>query len=462
MEKRNYIVAIDLGSSNVSIVVGYRDEEGKIQIVDSAVKPSEGMARGEIKNIEQVAKSIKEAVDEIESRLNIKIIEAYTGISGQHIKCAPKSYHVFVGSDGEIKKEDVQKLSDSMRTVRAAEGEKIIHFIPQNYIINDEEEVADPVGMFGQKLEATFNFIIADSSAVSRHEKALTKVDIRQGAMFLNPLASAESVVFPDDREMGVAVVDIGGGTTDVCIYHDRIVRHIGVIPIGSDAINRDIRAYGILERYVEELKVKYGCALAENANAEKSIKVPGRTPKEISFRNLAMIVEARMTDIAEYVAAEIERAGYAGRLGAGVILTGGGAQLPDVDLLFKNILKLEVRVASAEGIVGEASREVAADTRLTTAIGILVRGIDTGRKGCVDDIRKIPSFAPAASAAPAPGAKPAKPEPVAAAKPPKGGTVVDDQDDTPDERGKKSSWLDRIKGKVTGMFDVVDDDQII
>lgn len=461
MEKKSYIVAVDLGSSNVVVMVGAKGENGKVHIVDVAVKEVQGMLRGEIKNIEGVARSIREAVDELENRLSIRISEAYTGISGQHIKCAKNSYYVYVGRDGEIREEDVQKLNESMRNVQAPEGEKILHIIPQNYIVNDEEEVADPVGMFGQKLEATFNFVIGDNSAVARLEKALMKVGIRQVQMFLNPLVAAEAVVLPDEKELGVAVVDIGAGTADICIYHDKIARHVSVVPLGGDVINKDIRSYGILERYVEDLKVKYGSALSENASADKVIKVPGRTPrdpKEISFKNLAAIIQARMQDIMDYVMMEIKQAGYENKLAAGLVLTGGCAQLRDIDQMVKSYTGLDVRIAAPDVSVDEESAELAADTRLSTAVGILMKGLESGRTGGVESIRRI-ATAPATEAS-RPVAAPVSPnKPVSPAEKETPDEVVTEE--PAKKKKEKRNPFSKLFRSITDMFDVVDDNEI-
>ena len=450
MEKKNYIVAIDLGSSNVVAMAGSRGEEGKVHINDVAVKEVEGMMRGEIRNIESVAQSIKEAVAELEERLGIRISEAYTGISGQHIKCAKHSYYVFVGRDGEINREDVEKLNESMRNVHAPEGEKILHIIPQNYLIDSKEEVANPVGMFGRKLEATFNFVLGENVSVSRLEKALMKVGIRQVQMYINPLVSAEAVVLPDEQELGVAVIDIGAGTTDVTIYYDKIVRHVGVVPLGADAINKDIRSYGILERYVEDLKVKYGCAVAENVSAEKVIKVPGRTPrepKEISFRTLAAIIEARLQDIFDYVMEEIRLAGYENRLGAGIVLTGGCAQLHDIDQMVKNYTGLDVRIASPEMSVDEESVELADDARFSAAVGILKKGLENNKGSNVEPMRRIPTSG-AGQAVAAPGLKGNQP-----AK-----DFTDDEPE-PEEKKRKNPFSKLFRG-ITEIFDgVVDED---
>ncbi len=463
MEKKDYIVAIDLGSSNVVVAVGSKNADGKLEVDDIAVRPAEGVVRGEIKNIEQASKSIKEAIEEVEDRLGIKITEAYTGISGQHIKCAANSYHVYVGRDGEIRAEDVSKLRDSMRNVQAPVGECILDFIPQYYVVDGEEQVADPVGMFGQKLEATFNFILGEANAISRLEKALMKVDVRQAQLLINPLVTADAVVLPDEKELGVAVVDMGAGTTDICIYHDKVARHIGVVPLGADMINKDIRAYGILERYIEELKVKYGSAVSNNASQEKHIKVPGRTPrepKEISFYNLAGIIEARMMDIIEYVMAEIRRSGYEGKLGAGLVLTGGCAQLKDIDLLVKAQTGLDVRIASPNLHVAEESQELAADTRLATAIGILLKGVQSGKASRVESVRRIPTPAPQQQQ---PYSPPRQETPVLPMeeRPEETGAQTDEAEQHGKKKDKKKNLLTNFIDKLTKPFDIIDDNDI-
>ena len=383
MENKNYIVAIDLGSGNVAVAVGSMDPDGKVRIEDVEIRESKGVSRGEVKNVEQAAQSVKEAVAAIEERLGITVSEAVTGISGSHVKCAKHPYYVHVaGKDGEISEEDVKKLNDSMRNVKAPDGYTLLHIIPQLYVVDDDEEVLDPVGMFGKTLGSTFNLIVGENNITSRLTKALQKVDIRQTKLFINSLATAEAVTFPDEKDLGVAVVDIGTGTTDVCIYHDGIVRYLGVIPMGAEAINKDIRSYGIMERYVEELKVKYGCALASMVDSEKLIKVPGRTPsdhKEISFKNLASIIEARMLDIVDYVKDEIKDSGYEDKLGAGIVLTGGCSLLNAIKPMVEQRTGLEVRIACPDILVDDESKEKVADPRLSTVVGILIQALNAG-----------------------------------------------------------------------------------
>ena len=382
MENGDYVVAIDLGTNTVATVVGTRGEGGKVRIIDCEISPVQGVVRSEIKNVELVAQSIKRTIEAIEARQQITIREAYAGISGQHIRCVKYPYYVFVGRDGEIREEDVQKLHESMGNVQAPDGETIIQIIPQNYIVDDEETM-NPVGAFGNKLEAVFNFVLGDNNAVSRVKRALQKVEIRQAGLFLNAVASAEAVATEDEKEEGVAVVDIGGGTTDVTVFYKNSVRHVGIVPMGGNAINRDIRSYGILERHVESLKVRYGSAMRDQIKTEMSIKTPGlnaRMPKKISLLNLAAIIEARMLDIIDFVMPEIKASGCQQKLGAGVVLTGGAAQMKDLDLLFKNYTGIDVRVATPDTVIEPGSIESASNPALATAVGLLLKGLSSGR----------------------------------------------------------------------------------
>ena len=384
MEK-NYIVAIDLGSSNVVVAVGSKAPGGKVHIEEIVVRDSAGVAGGEVKNVESASAAVRAALEEIQERLGIRVSEAYVGISGHHIQCARHPYYVIVaGRDGEITAEDVRRLNESMRNMQAPAGYTLMHTIPQHYIVNDDEEVMDPVGRFGKTLGSTFNLIIGEDTIIQRLDKAMQKSDVAVTRMLINPLAMAEAVAFPDEKELGVAVVDIGAGTTDLCIYHEGIVRSVSVIPIGADAINRDIRSYGIMERYVEDLKTMYGCAVAEMVDGEKLVKIPGRTPndyKDISFRNLASIIQARVTDIIEYVMEEIKEAGYEGKLGAGLVLTGGSANLQEIKTLFEKRTGLEVRIAAPEILVAPESKDKVGDPRLSVAVGMLWQALHSGNE---------------------------------------------------------------------------------
>ena len=306
-ENKNYIVAIDLGSGSVTAAAGSKDPDGRLNIIDMVSKPMQGMSCGEVINIEQVTGAVRAAVGELEEHLGIKVTEAYAGISGHDIKCADSSYFVYVsGEDHEICEEDVAKLHESMNSLQPPEGICILDRTPQKYVIDSREETMQPVGRFGQQLEATFNFILANRGSLERLNKAFLRLGIVQRRLFTNAQASAAAVLTEDEKELGAAVIDIGAGCTDICIWQDNIMRYVGVLPVGSDAINRDIRSIAIPERFIEKLKTTHGYAVAAQIPEEKrsqNIKIKGRTQrenKEISFYNLAQIIEARLLDIVE------------------------------------------------------------------------------------------------------------------------------------------------------------------
>ena len=385
MERKNYTVAVDLGSSNVVVAVGEKNAEERLDVVCVVSKPVEGVNAGKIENIELVSRAIREAVSEAEEQLGIRITEAYAGISGDFVRCARHMDHVFVyDPQNGVNQKDVDALFDRMRNVQAPDDETIMDRVPQNYVVDDNQEVKNPVGSFGKKLSSTFNFILCLKTPMQRLDMALKRVGIKMLSVTSNAIATAEAVLLPDEKEEGVAVVDIGGGVTDVAVYYRNVVRYIATIPMGATAINRDIRTMSVPEKHVESLKQKYGSAVAELAPEDKLIRVNGRTAREakdILLRNLATVIEARATDIAEFVQQEIKDSGYAGKLAYGIVLTGGSAKLKDLDELFRRVTGMDVRVAVPEtGITGE-SKEKVADAAFSTAVGILLKGAELG--GC-------------------------------------------------------------------------------
>ena len=307
MEKKNYIVAIDLGSSNVVVAVAERDAEGRPVVRSIVSKPSQGVKAGMITNIEQVSNSIKAAVEAVGEELGIRITEAYTGISGDFVRCARHTDHVFTSDpQNGVNRTDVEALFDRMRNVQAPDDETIMERIPQNYLVDENQEVADPVGSFGKRLASTFNFILCAKTPIERLNLALRRLGIRSLGMYANALVTGAAVLSADEKEEGAAVVNIGGGVTDVAVYYRNVPRYIATIPMGAGAINNDIRTLGILERHVDSLKRKFGSAVAELAPENKMVSVKGRTAKEtkdILLHNLAVVIESRARDIAEYAA---------------------------------------------------------------------------------------------------------------------------------------------------------------
>ena len=413
MERKNYTVAVDLGSSNVVVAVGEKAAEGQMEVASIVSKPVEGVNAGKIENIELVSRAIREAMSEAEEQLGIRITEAYAGISGDFVRCARHTDHVFVyDPQNGVNQKDVDALFDRMRNVQAPDDETIMERVPQNYVVDDNQEVKNPVGSFGKKLSSTFNFILCLRTPMQRLDMALKRLGIKMLGVTSNAIATAEAVLLPDEKEEGVAVVDIGGGVTDVAVYYRNVVRYIATIPMGAMAINRDIRTMSVPEKHVESLKQKYGSAVADLAPEDKLIRVNGRTArdaKDILLRNLAPVLAARATDIAEFVLQEIRDSGYAGKLAYGIVLTGGSAKLKDVDELFRRVTGMDVRIASAETGVAEESREKVVDPAYATAVGILLKGAEQGACAVIER----PASPASRSAEPRPGFQPRQPQDV-------------------------------------------------
>ena len=413
MERKNYTVAVDLGSSNVVVAVGEKAAEGQMEVASIVSKPVEGVNAGKIENIELVSRAIREAMSEAEEQLGIRITEAYAGISGDFVRCARHTDHVFVyDPQNGVNQKDVDALFDRMRNVQAPDDETIMERVPQNYVVDDNQEVKNPVGSFGKKLSSTFNFILCLRTPMQRLDMARKRLGIKMLGVTSNAIATAEAVLLPDEKEEGVAVVDIGGGVTDVAVYYRNVVRYIATIPMGAMAINRDIRTMSVPEKHVESLKQKYGSAVADLAPEDKLSRVNGRTAREakdILLRNLATVIEARATDIAEFVLQEIRDSGYAGKLAYGIVLTGGSAKLKDVDELFRRVTGMDVRIASAETGVAEESREKVVDPAYATAVGILLKGAEQGACAVIER----PASPASRPAEPRPGFQPRQPQDV-------------------------------------------------
>lgn len=381
-------MAIDLGSSKVSVAAASKDPDGRLNIIDIVSKPMQGMERGEVTNIEHVTAAARDALGEMEENLGISVTEAFAGISGENIRSGSSSYYVFVGGqDGEIGDEDVAKLHGSMNTLPPPEGYVILDRIPQRYLIDSREETMQPVGRFGHRIEATFNFVLGNKNGVERLTKAMNRLQVKTAGIFSNAQASAVATLTDDEKELGAAVIDIGAGCTDICIWHNNIMRYVGVLPIGSDAVNEDIRSMAIRDKMIEKLKVKYGYATTEaipEQYASNNIEIQGaskRDSKKISLVALTQIIEARLLDIVDHVVSEIKESGYADKLGSGIVLTGGGSKMAGIDILFRSKTKYDVRIGGADtSLLNDASARAADDIANTSAIGLLLLGMEQSR----------------------------------------------------------------------------------
>lgn len=381
VDKRSYVIAVDVGSSNVVVAVGTVAEGGVLNIETVVSEPTEGVSAGMVDNSKSVGMALRRARERAEKEAGITITDAYVGISGKFVRSARYTDHVFVEDvDNCISQRDVNALMERMRNVKAADGEVIMDLFPISYRGDTGAEMKNPVGCYSKQLSSTYNFILCEHMAKDRLRRVFLDAGIKIKGMFANGAVVADSVVSTDEKEEGVAVVDIGGGVTDVAIYYGGALRHVVSIPIGGSAVNGDIRAYGIPEKQVEKLKTRYGSAVvALTPDDIIQVRSSSRSLKSILRLNLAAVIEARMTDIAEYVWNEIREAGFAKKLSAGIVLTGGGAALKNADELFHRVTGQDVRVACAEMGVATESLEKVASPAFTLAVSILIDGAQVG-----------------------------------------------------------------------------------
>ncbi len=376
------IVGLDIGTTKIAAIVGRRNEFGKIEILGSGKTESIGVKRGVVSNIENTVQSIKKAIEEAESKSNVKIDYVNVGIAGQHIKSLQhRGIIIRKNIDDEISQKDVDDLLESMRNLNMSPGEEIIDVIPQEYIIDGEAGIREPVGMLGNSLEANFHIIIGQTTAAKNIFKCVRKSNLDIVDLILEPIASAKAVLSDEEKEAGVALVDIGGGTTDVAIFHDGIIRHTAVIPFGGDVITEDVKeGCSIIKKHAEELKVKFGSALASENKEEEVVAIPGlrgRPPKEITLKNLASIIQARIEEIIEHVYFEIKNSGYENKLIAGIVLTGGGSLLKHIAQLTEFMTGMDTRIGYPNEHLAEETAEELASPTYSTGIGLVIEGFE-------------------------------------------------------------------------------------
>jgi cell division protein FtsA len=400
-KKEQYVAAIDIGTTKIVAIVGKKNENGKIEILGLSKALSKGVKRGVVLNIEETVNAIQTTVEDVQKRSGVLFSEVFVGIAGQHIKSMKnRGYIIRDAYDDEIQKEEVFRLIEDMHKIHIDIGEEIIHVIPQNFIVDNETGVKSPIGMCGRRLEANFHIVIGQVAAAKNIEKCIRKANLTVKDMILEPLASSDAVLTDDEKEAGVVLVDIGGGTTDVAVYYDNIIRHTAVIPFGGNVVTKDIKeGCAILQRHAEQLKIQYGSALGDIAPEDKVVSIPGisgREPKEISFKSLAYIIQSRMEEIIDAVNFEIQNSGYADKLAAGVVITGGGAMLKHLPQLMKFKTAMDVRIGLPnEHLAGTAKNEIN-QPMYATSVGLIMRGfeyLDTYKKtfnaGSMDEFVK-------------------------------------------------------------------------
>ncbi|MFC2097215.1 cell division protein FtsA [Bacteroidota bacterium] len=374
------IAAIDIGTTKIVAIVGEKNENGKLEILGMGRAVSKGVKRGIVLNIEETANAILTAVENAERDYDYEFSEVFVGIAGQHIRSIKNRGYKYIDTE-EITQEDVDFLYNEMNKISIEPGEEIIHIIPQNYIVDNETGVKQPVGMASNRLEGNYHIVIGQISSAKNITKCVQKVNMSINSLILEPLASSDAVLTSDEKEAGVALVDIGGGTTDIAVYFDDIIRHTAVIPFGGNVVTTDIKdGCSILQRQAESLKIQYGSALGEMAAEDKVVTIPGisgREPKEISFKNLACIIQARMEEIIDAVTFEIENSGFSEKLSAGIVVTGGGSLLKHLPQLIKFKTGLDVRLGFPSEHLSESVSKEINQPMYSTSIGLILKGYE-------------------------------------------------------------------------------------
>ena len=381
MKSSEIIVGLDIGTTKIAAIVGRKNEHGKIEILGHGRTESIGVKRGVVSNIENTVNSITTAIGQAAQKAEVDIKYVNVGIAGQHIKSLQHRGGIIRENyDDEISKADVDKLLNNMYNLNMSPGEEIIDVIAQDYIVDEEQGIKEPVGMLGNSLEANFHIIIGQTTAAKNIYKCVTKASLEVMDLILEPIASAEAVLSDEEKEAGVVLVDIGGGTTDVAIFQDGIIRHTAVIPFGGDVITEDIKeGCTIIRKHAEELKVKFGSSLASENRDDEIVAIPGlrgRPPKEISLKNLASIIQARMEEIIEHVYYEIKNSGYEKKLIAGIILTGGGALLKHLPQLTEFITGMDTRIGYPNEHLANETTDEMASPMYATGIGLVIEGL--------------------------------------------------------------------------------------
>ena len=377
-KSRNIVVGLDIGTTKISLMVGKMNEYKKLEIVAQGKSESYGVSRGIVANIDRTVESIKEAINQANQHYNIN--EVYVGIAGQHIKSLQHRGEIVRDDvENEINISDMKKLKENMFKLITIPGEEVIHVIPQEYTVDGEDGIQDPRGMAGIKLSANFHVITAQVGAVRNIIRCVEKAGLRTKELILEPFASALATLDEDELREGVALVDIGGGTTDVAIFLDKVIRHTAVIPFGGNVITKDIKTgLSILEKQAELLKVKFGSAVHSDDHDNVMVSIPGlrgREPKEISVKNLTEIISARMKEIIDLVYHQIKVSGYEDKLMTGIVLTGGGAQLRNLNQLVSFITGMEARVGYPNEHLGKESKDNVTSPMYSTGTGLVMKG---------------------------------------------------------------------------------------
>ena len=374
------VVGVDIGTTKVCAVVAAEDDLGRVNILGVGLAESNGLNRGVVVNIDRTVEAVQEAVNEAERAAGVEVHRVIVGIAGDHVQSFQSRGVVAISNrNSEITQRDVQRLLEDTMHVALPADREILHVIPQEFIVDGQDGVADPVGMSGVRLEANVHIITGLVSAAKNIYRCIEKAGYEVADLVLEPLASSFSVLHEDEKEVGVALIDIGGGTTDIAVFEDHTIRHTAVIAVAGDKVTDDIRkGLGVMRDQAEQLKRQFGTALIDVDDAQEEITIPGiggRPEKSIGRDTLAQIIQPRMEEILEIAAIEIKRSGYGRHLAVGAVLTGGGSLIPGTAELAADVLNMEARIGRPMGLAGGLVEEVS-DPKFATGVGLGLYGM--------------------------------------------------------------------------------------
>ncbi len=383
------IVGLDIGTSKVVAIVGQRTPEGTVEVIGIGSHPSKGLKRGVVVNIETTVQAIQRAVEEAELMAGCEIHSVYAGIAGSHIRSL-NSHGIVAVRDREVVQADIERVIDAAQAVAIPADQKILHILPQEYVIDNQEGIKEPLGMSGVRLEAKVHLVTCAVNAAQNIEKCVKRCGLEVDDIILEQLASSYAVLTDDEKELGVCVVDIGGGTTDIAIFTGGSIRHTAVIPIAGDQVTNDIAmALRTPTQNAEEIKIKYACALTQLAGADETIKVPSvgdRPPRDLSRQALAEVVEPRYEELFTLIQSELRRSGFEDLIAAGIVLTGGTSRMEGVVELAEEIFHMPVRLASPQGVSGLT--DVVNNPMFSTGVGLLMYGLKQQEMGIVPTVK--------------------------------------------------------------------------
>jgi len=374
--EKNMIVGLDIGTSKVVAIVGEISPSGDIEIIGIGSHPSKGLKKGVVVNIESTVHSIQRAVEEAELMAGCQIHSVYAGIAGSHIRSL-NSHGIVAIRDREVTPGDVERVIDAARAVAIPADQKILHILPQEFVIDEQDGIREPVGMCGVRLEAKVHMVTGAVSAAQNIIKCVRRCGLEVDDIILEQLASSYSVLTEDEKDLGVCLVDIGGGTTDIAVFTEGSIRHTAVIPIAGDQVTNDIAvALRTPTQYADEIKIKYACALTQLAASDESIEVPSvgdRPPRRLARQTLAEVVEPRYEELLTLVQAELRRSGFEDLVAAGIVLTGGSSKIEGLVELAEEVFHMPVRLGIPQSVIGLV--DVVRNPIYATGVGLLLFG---------------------------------------------------------------------------------------